>query len=84
MRRSHSQEDSRAGRPNTSRNPSLPMCGSTNCEAAVSSGTSGKRGLTPAAEDTASMSSSAERRRGMAWEKLSRSLAFHSLVTMDA
>ena len=59
------------------------MCGSTSCDAAVSSGTSGKRGLAPAAEDTASMSSSAERRRGMAWEKLSRSLAFHSLVAMD-
>ena len=60
------------------------MCGSTNCEAAVSSGTSGKRALAPAAEETPSMSSSAERRLGMAWEKLSRSFAFHSLVTMDA
>ena len=52
--------------------------------AAVSSGTSGKCGLAPAADETASMSSSAERRRGTAWGKLSRSPAFHSLVAIDA
>ena len=42
VRRSHSHADSRAGRPNRSRKPSLPTCGSGSCEAEVSSGTSGK------------------------------------------
>ena len=48
-RRSHSQADSRGGRPNRSRKPSLPTCGSGTCEAFVSSGTSGKAGRAPAA-----------------------------------
>ena len=49
LRRSHSQADSRGGRPKRSRKPSCPTCGSASCCAVVSAGTSGNCARTPVA-----------------------------------
>ena len=77
FRRSHSQGDSRSGRPNMFRKPPASTCGSGSCCALKSLGTSGMSGREPVAMVIASSRDSAGRRRGSKCEKLIVSLSFH-------